>query len=75
MTLRYSKFVFDISVNFTCEVYFTNHDDIVNVTYYELGTPILFHSCKKIKHLSVKDYARKYLREFYLKVNRYALQE
>lgn len=73
MTLKYSKHVFQISVNFTCEVYFTNYDNVVNVTYYELGVPILFHTCKKIKLFTVQDYAKKYLREFYLKVNRYAL--
>lgn len=73
MHLKYSKHVFQISENFTCEVYFTTYDDIVNVTYYELGVPILFHTCKKVEYYTVKDYARKYLREFYSKVNSYAL--
>lgn len=73
MKLKYSKHVFQISENFTCEVYFTYDDDIVSVTYYEVGMPVLCHTCKKDRLLTVQDYARKYLKEFYQKLHSHAL--
>lgn len=73
MTLKYSKHVFQINENFTCEVYFTYYDDLVSVIYYKLGIPVLIHDCKKDRLLSMQDYARKYLKEFYSKVNSNAL--
>lgn len=71
MQLKYSKHVYEINANFTCEVYFTYYDDRVNIEYHEKGNPnpILMHCLKYEKTLSMKDYARKYLKEFLQKVS------